>query len=77
MYKLKRSAAKLQQEYKTFNIYNYNEDGTPGTFITTTPLVKLAVVVCNRAEEQGSTYCITGVKTDGTEALLERSDSRA
>ncbi len=71
MYKLNRSAAKLQQEYKMFNVYECPQSPTEsGTFITSTPLVKLAVAVVNRAEEQGKSYFIKGVKEDGTEVLF-------
>ena len=70
-YKLKRSPAKLQEEYKSFNIYECPQSPTEsGKFITATPLVKLAVVVVNRAEEEGKSYFIKGVKEDGTEVLL-------
>ena len=71
MYKLKRSPAKLQEAYKSFNVYECPEKPTDtGKFVCNTPLIKLAVVVVNRAEEEGKSYFIKGVKEDGTEVLL-------
>lgn len=71
MYKLNRSAAKLQQEYKMFHVYEAPQSpAEKGKYVTSTPLVKLAVTVVNRAEEEGKSYFIKGEKADGTEVLL-------